>query len=50
MDWNNIDVIDYFAGDNKNVSGSKHTSNKCIGDDTKAAARPSLSCIENKIK
>jgi len=24
--------------------------NKCIGDDTKAVARQSLNCIQNKIK
>ena len=26
------------------------TSNKCIGDDTKTAARQSLNCIKNKKK
>jgi len=26
------------------------TLNKCIGDDTKAAARQSLNCIKNKTK
>jgi len=25
-----------------------HSNNKCIGDDTKAAARQSLNCIKNK--
>ena len=27
---------------------SMHSNNKCIGDDTKAAARQSLNCIKNK--
>jgi len=30
------------------IAGRHCDSNKCIGDDTKAAARQSLNCIKNK--
>ena len=40
LDWTSI---------NSNVVGLlMHYINKCIGDDTKAAARQSLNCIKNK--
>ena len=32
------------------ISEAETTNNKCIGDDTKAAARQSLNCIKNKTK
>jgi len=32
------------------VLGAEHVSNKCIEDDTKAAARQSLNCIKNQKK
>ena len=35
---------------NDNNSGMYSTNNKCIGDDTSAAARQSLHCIKKKIK
>jgi len=38
-------------GNNRNSRPiSDNTNNKCIGDDTKAAARQSLNCIKNMAK